>query len=99
MQIYLSIGNDGRILIPKAMREALEIKCGGKVIATIVDNSLNLTSVENALDKARNLVKNHCKTSPAVIDDFIMSRRKEAKQELEEFASKTSGRKHWIRNL
>ena len=40
MKLYLNIGNDGRILIPKIMRDALDIKNNSKVVATIEDKKL-----------------------------------------------------------
>lgn len=86
MQLYLNVGNDGRILIPKIMREALEIKNNSKVIAHIEDNTLHISSVSSSLENARALVRKYCKNKTSVVDDFLKERRLEAKLEEQKFS-------------
>lgn len=89
MHLYLSVGNDGRILIPKVMRDALEIKSNTKVIASIEDNVIHISTVHSALEQARSLVKKHCKSNSSIVDKFIEMRKKEAEvEELKFFTSK-----------
>ncbi len=88
MQVYLNVGSDGRILIPKAMRDVLEIKNNSKVIANIEDHTIHITTVHNSLDKARSLVKKYCKSNSSIVDEFLQMRREEAKTEELKFSTK-----------
>lgn len=71
----------GRIVIPKSIRQNLLLRSGEKLMVTIENGGNRISSVNSALYKAQNLVRQHCK-SKSVVDDFIKSRRTESVQEV-----------------
>ena len=75
MQLYF--GSDGRVLKPKIMKETLEIEGNTKVIEKIEDGSICISAVNESLNKARHLVKKHCKSDSSIVDEFIQTRRNE----------------------
>jgi AbrB family looped-hinge helix DNA binding protein len=82
-QLYLNVGSDGRIVIPKNIREELGISKNSKVKANVENGILHILPSNHSLAKARNLVKKICKSGPPMVDEFIESRREEAKLEAE----------------
>ena len=81
MQTCLQVGSDGRIMLPKSIRQEFGIKPGSKVMINTANNAIQITTVENSLKAARLLVKQYCKSGESVVDEFLQSRRQEAAEE------------------
>jgi AbrB family looped-hinge helix DNA binding protein len=81
MALHLNVGNDGRILIPKEIRQKLGINKNNSVIANIDENGLYITTVQNSLSKARALVNQFCGSDESITDLLISERRAEASRE------------------
>lgn len=92
MQVYLNVGNDGRIVIPKAIREQLGIEKNSKVMANIENGVMHISTIESSLAHAQALVKKHCKSDAVVVDNFINMRREDAAREEKEFIRIKKGR-------
>ena len=82
MQEYkTTINENGRLSIPAAYRKALEIKPGDEVILRLEDNELHISTIKQALKRARQLVKQYVKTNESLVDSLISDRRKESRHE------------------
>lgn len=54
----VNVAADGRIVMPKACREALNLgKEGGTILIRVYENEARLSSLEDAVKNAQNLVK------------------------------------------
>lgn len=52
----VTIGRQGRLVIPARMREALSLKPGQQVTLTISDGELHLSTVRSSVERARRLL-------------------------------------------
>ncbi len=74
-QTTLTIGGNGRVVIPKNLREAMGIGEDGKVTARIVDGELRLMSLDTALLGAQAAFAHLKKDGESIVDEFIAERR------------------------
>jgi AbrB family looped-hinge helix DNA binding protein len=82
----LAISENGRILIPAAIREQLGFKPNGKIFAEMKDGSLILTSAAQRSAQRRayfdNLMKElNVDPNISLVDELIADRRAEAAKE------------------
>ncbi len=71
----LSVGPDGRILIPAHMREAMMLDPDGRVTAWVENGQLHVVSPMVAIRQAQELVKRYKKPGESVVDEFLAERR------------------------
>lgn len=81
MQLRVRISKDGKITIPSTYRKILKIKNGDEMLLNLKDNSLILSSVKGALEKARQIVNQHFSSEVSLVDQLITERREEANRE------------------
>ena len=79
----LTLSDNGRVLIPAALREQLGFKPGGKIYAEVKDGSLVLTSASQRTAQRRayfaQLMKRlNVPDDVSLVDEFIAERRAEA---------------------
>ncbi len=79
--VYARIGENGRIVIPAAMREALGIMPGEELVLRIQDDELRITTMRHRIERARQLVRRHVKPGRSLVDELIAERRKAAHRE------------------
>lgn len=82
--IRTKLGKSGRVIIPTAFRQNLHLKTGDDIILHMEDNTIYLTTAEQALRKLQNKVKNYINTTGqniSLADELITIRRKEAEHE------------------
>jgi AbrB family looped-hinge helix DNA binding protein len=79
----LAMSENGRILIPSAIREQLGFKPNGKIFAEIKDGSLVLTPLAQHYANLRAYFDKHLNVPEGVslVDELIADRRLEAKRE------------------
>lgn len=73
--VTLTIGSNGRVVIPKDLREAMAMGEDGKVTARIVDGELRLISLGAALKRAQAALAPLKKPGESVVDEFLAERR------------------------
>ena len=73
----LRVAANGRLVLPKAMREAMGLTGEAKLVATLEGDELRLTPVRSRALRARDLYRRYAKT-PRTVDDFLADRRAEA---------------------
>jgi AbrB family looped-hinge helix DNA binding protein len=80
-QIALTLAPNGRIVIPAAMRTALGLKAGGRLVARVEGGAIILEPIETSVRRAQALVAAYAKPSPSMVDELIAERRAEAARE------------------
>ena len=84
--IDLRVASNGRLVLPKSMREAMGLHGDTKVVATIDGDEVRLTPVHHGARRAQALYRAHVK-SPHSVDDFLRDRQEEADREEGRIAS------------
>jgi bifunctional DNA-binding transcriptional regulator/antitoxin component of YhaV-PrlF toxin-antitoxin module len=75
------ISKGGKIAIPAFYRKQLHLEDGEEILFEIQEDRLVLSSLHNALTKARLLVQQHCPPDINLVDELIAMRREEASRE------------------
>ena len=71
----------GRIVLPAAIRKALEIHDGDVLVMSVNDRSVRLHTVDAALERVRAIARRKRATDLSIVDQFIAERRTEAATE------------------
>lgn len=75
------LNQNGRIVIPAAMREALQIKPGDELLLQVEDGELRVTSQMQRIRRAQELVRKYIPADVSLVDGLIAERREAAKRE------------------
>lgn len=75
--IDLRVGANGRMVLPKALRQAMGLSGDTKVIATVDGDEVRLTPIHHGALRAQELYRQYAKNGRTV-DDFLADRRAEA---------------------
>ena len=80
-EVRASINQNGRIVIPRALREALGIAPGDELVLRVENDELRITTMRRQIERARQLVRKHVKPGRSLVDELIAERRRAAKHE------------------
>jgi len=80
-QSFLTVGSDGRVLIPAELRRAMKLGPDGRVNVELVEGELRLFSPAIALEKLQRYVLGNDQGHGSAVDDLITQRRAEAASE------------------
>jgi AbrB family looped-hinge helix DNA binding protein len=75
------LDQNGRIVVPAAVREQLGVKPGDDLVLDVSPNEVVLTSHKAALAELKRMVREARKKHPYSLEDFLKERRAEAEQE------------------
>jgi AbrB family looped-hinge helix DNA binding protein len=75
------VNENGRVVIPAPVRQALGIKPGDEVVLRVEDDELRITTMKHRIERAKQLIRKHVKPGTSLVDDLIVERRKAAKRE------------------
>ena len=78
--IDLRVGANGRMVLPKALRQALGLSGDAVVIATVEDGAVRLTPAHREALEAQELYARHV-TGGRTVDEFLDDRRRDGKAE------------------
>ena len=84
--VDLRVGSNGRMVLPKALRQAMGLSGDAKVVAVIEGDEVRLTPVHHGARRAQQLYKQYAKNRRTT-DDFLADRRAEADAEEAERAA------------
>ena len=79
--LTVSVAENGRVVLPLALRRRLNIVRGGSVVIREEDGRLLLESVDDAIGRAQALVRQFTPNAAGVVDEFLKERRAEAERE------------------
>jgi len=71
------MAQNGRLVLPKMVREALGMAGSGTVVFSIEGNQVKLSSIQQSVKRAQDLYRLYA-TKDATVDEFIAERRAEA---------------------
>jgi antitoxin PrlF len=77
----LSLASNGRVAIPAAMRAALGLKDGDRLVARLVNGAVVLEPIETSVRRAQALVSTYAKPGVSMVEELIAQRRAEAARE------------------
>ncbi|MCY4041367.1 MAG: hypothetical protein OXF72_08945 [Gammaproteobacteria bacterium] len=71
----LTVAADGRLVIPKAMREAMRLGADGYVTACVSSGELRVVSRDAAIRRMQRVARSLKKPGTSVVDEFLAERR------------------------
>jgi AbrB family looped-hinge helix DNA binding protein len=80
VMIDVRVAQNGRMVLPRAVRNALGMADGGTVVVSIEGEEVKLSSIRHSIRRAQQLYRQHVKTD-MTSDDFIVERREEAERD------------------
>lgn len=78
--IDLNIAANGRMVLPKAVRDAMGLHGASKVTLIVDEDGVRLETPLQRLARAKALYRKTAK-NPRTLDDFLSDRREEARRE------------------
>lgn len=79
--LRVSVAENGRVVLPLALRRRLNVVRGGSVVIREQDGRLLLESVDDAIGRAQALVRQFAPDAAGVVDEFLSERRAETERE------------------
>lgn len=80
-RLDLHLGPGGRVVIPAALRKAMQVKEGGRLMARVVDGELRLITPEMSIRLAQKMVRETIPGDDSLVDSLMEDRRREVEQE------------------
>jgi len=81
LQAKAKLNANGRVVIPAAVRKALDLRPGDELIMRVEDGELRLSTRRQALARARRMIRQYIPTNEDLTQSLIDDRRKEAERE------------------
>ncbi len=79
--VTVSVAENGRLVLPVALRRRLNVAKGGTIVVREEDGRLLLESLDDAIGRAQALVRRFAPDATGVVDEFLADRRAEAEGE------------------
>ncbi len=79
--ISISVADNGRIVLPLALRRRLDVVRGGTLVIREEDGRLLLESSDAAITRAQDIVRRFAPNATGVVDELSAERRAEAERE------------------
>lgn len=80
-RLRLTLGPGGRVVIPAALRDAMEAREGDAILAWVEDGELHLLSPRVGARQAQAMLKGLMPEGGSLADELIADRRREAEAE------------------
>jgi AbrB family looped-hinge helix DNA binding protein len=81
LSVKSRINDDGRVLVPAAMRKALGIRPGQTVTLTLEDDAIRLSTVQRQVRRAQQQLRRYLPEGTSLVDELLSERRREARRE------------------
>ncbi len=75
--VDVRVAENGRILLPAFVREAMGVQGGAKLILTLDGDEVRLSPMHHGISRARELYRQHA-TADRSTEDFLAERKMEA---------------------
>lgn len=76
----IRVAENGRLVLPRAVRDAMGLRGQGVLILTLDDDGVHLSPVAKGVSRARALYRAHA-AQPRSVDAFLADRRAEAERD------------------
>ena len=83
-RIDLQLGPGGRVVIPAVYREAMQVKVGDRIMASVEDGALRLITPDMAIKLAQKMVRETIPGDDSLVDALLEERRREFEREMED---------------
>ena len=80
LSIDVRVAQNGRMVLPRAVRNALGMTDGGTVVVSIEGDEVTLSSIRHSVRHVQELYRQHVQND-MTSDDFIAERRAEAERD------------------
>lgn len=81
-ETVVSLGQNGRVLIPSAFRQSLNLSEGGRLLLCVTDDdAMMLKPLKDTIAAAEGLFKDFAPATGSVADELVAERRQEALKE------------------
>jgi AbrB family looped-hinge helix DNA binding protein len=80
-EVRMKLNENGRVVIPSSMREALGIRPGDELVMRLEDDELRITTLKRRIERAQNHVRKFAKPGASLVDELLAMRREAAKGE------------------
>ena len=80
-EIRLRISENGRVVIPASVRQALGVGTGDEIILQEEDDDFRITTQKRRIERARRRIRKYVKPGTPLVDEFLAERREAAKHE------------------
>lgn len=80
MSIDVRVAQNGRMVLPRAVRNALGMPDGGTVVVSIEGDEVMLSSIRHSVRHVQELYRQHVQND-MTSDDFVAERRAEAERD------------------
>jgi AbrB family looped-hinge helix DNA binding protein len=81
LQARTRLNANGRVVIPAAVRKALDLRPGDELIIRVDDGELRLSTRRQALARARRMIREYIPSDEDLTQSLIEDRRAEAARE------------------
>ena len=75
------LDKNGRVLIPAALRHALNFHPGDTLVMRIINGELHIVSIEKLIKSTQELIASRAKYSGSMVDKFLQEKYEEAEKE------------------
>jgi AbrB family looped-hinge helix DNA binding protein len=79
--VRTKVTEGGRLVIPADFRRQLGLQPGSDVVLNVTDGELRVRSVQQAIERAQSLVRQHIRKDVSLADELINDRREAARFE------------------
>ena len=79
-EIHVTVNENGRVVIPSAVRKALGIEPGDELVLRVIEpGTMEMTTLQGRLQAARELVRRYVDPGVSLADELIAERREAAR--------------------
>jgi bifunctional DNA-binding transcriptional regulator/antitoxin component of YhaV-PrlF toxin-antitoxin module len=75
---HVVMAENGRLVVPAQLRQALGMARGGKMVASVRDGALVLEPFDTAMQRVRDVARRYVESGKSVVDELLSERRQDA---------------------
>ena len=80
-EIRTRVSQNGRVVIPAALRKAMGINVGDEVLLRLQDDELRITTQQRRIEHAQRRARRYLKRGDSLVDELLAERREAGSNE------------------